>query len=190
MSYRQSWVEFLKRMIAGFDKAARTNPALSSEHAHIHRGEAFGMVFSTDLQHSTSELIQLKTGDKYVHLKDRLYSVEKGEWLLSLWEEPSSLTDGVTPISVHNKNRNSDVVSSVELFSGALNLIGGTMINEMYFNPGDRAQSDGAQTGNDEEEWVLKPNSVYVFKMERLPATGSTALSIYTRWFWYETEVI
>lgn len=185
MGFRQDQVRYVRQRLDSFDRASKTFPTLSTEHNHIHEGLGFGIAFTQLLGPQSDFYIQLITGDSYTHLKDRFYSVGGGNWLISLIEEPTSVTDGSVPIAVFNKNRNSTRLSQNTILADASNVSGGTMINEIFFNA-NVSFGGGAQTGLAAEEFILKPNSVYIFYVNRLDGEGNARFN--TRWFWYETD--
>ena len=188
MPFRQDQAVYLRQRIGAYDEMSKSTAGIDTEHFHIHQGRAFSMVHLAEVAPETSYLVQINTGDKYVHLRHRNYSVERGEWILTIWEDATGLTPGPVEVPVFNKNRNSQEESSVEIFGGSTGLNGGTIINQIYMNAGEQQLSSGTEMNCGEEEWILKPNSTYVVEWERLEGFGMDSATIATRWFWYEVE--
>ena len=188
MGFRQDQVVYIRQRLGAYDELAKTHAGIDTEHFQIHQGRAFSMSHIAESAPGSSYLVQINTGDKYMHLRHRSYSVQRGEWLLTMWEEPTTVTPGAIEVPIFNKDRNSPEISSVEIFGGGSGLIGGTIINQIYMNAGEQQQSVGRELSSTEEEWILRPNSTYIVEWERLAGSGQETITIATRWFWYEID--
>jgi hypothetical protein len=160
----------------------RFNPALITmtiEHYHIHEGNYFQASLYFTLGNSAIKYCQLKTGDKAIHLKHKELVDGTSSLLCELIENPN-LTDGTVVIPIYNMNRITTKVTEVQLFDSPTSISGGTLLETDYIagsnqSVGERRQSD--------EEWILKRNANYVFKLTNL---SNSTNKIESKLRWYE----
>ena len=154
-------------------------------HHEIHEGDAYHMEDSYELAINGVLDIQFITGADYIHLVD-LYTMES-ETSHYLYEGATISVNG-TAANVQNKNRNSANISTVTAYyqintslanaNADTDVSGATELSHAIVGSG---RSEGILAHDN--EWVLKPNTVYVF---RCIEGGTAAGYVDAHLEWYE----
>ena len=109
---------------------------------------------------------------------------DRTPYKVELFEAPTVTGDG-TPLAPRNKNRNvADSETTTEVFSGTTVSADGTLlytIEETFSGTGSHVQGGDTVFTN---EWILKENTDYVFKITN--TDGATALNASFGFTWCE----
>ena len=171
--------------VAVVDLINKAQVYMDWEHHAIHEGIAFNLNVYSTVAFGTPKYCQFKTGSKYVHLKEKTI-VDGSDTLLCQFIEAPTVTDGTTLVPTYNRNRNSSTTSVMVIYSDPTNISGGTILEYDYIFGADNALG-GAQVSSPGAfmnlEWVLKPNTTYIYKLENLGDGTATFLS---KLMWYE----
>lgn len=165
--------------IAIIDEFSQSLVNMNQEHHVIRIGNAYSMDVYSTVVNWTPKYCQFKTGAKYIHLKEKWIVNGTDTLLCTLFEAPT-VTDWTTPIVPLNKNRNSTNTSSMTIYSNPTAISGGTIMEYDYLSG---AVMSSALMQRSTNEWILKPNTNYVYKLECLSVWTATFLS---KLFWYE----
>lgn len=153
-------------------------------HKRVHDGDGFNLDVYSTVTNGTPKYCQFETGAKYVHLHVSRIADGTDTLLCEFFEEPT-LTDGTTSVPIYNQNRNSSTATTVTAYSDPTSVISdGTKLITNYL-AGTNQAAGGAVTN--EIEWLLKPNTTYLHKMQNLSA-GTATFSV--KMFWYETTSV
>jgi hypothetical protein len=156
---------------------------IETEHARIHDGQAYRVAIFWDLAASAKTYFQMKVWAKAIHLKEKKLIDGQNRVVCKLYEAPT-VVDGNIVILALNANRNSTNTSSTQVFWYTVQPTptGGTVLDIEYL-PGTNQSAAGASVAN--IEYILKPNTTYLFEAENLDSQTTKMLS---KCFWYETE--
>jgi len=154
---------------------------LDSEHHEVHDGEAYKLgARSSDIS-ATPVHLSFTTPDSAVrvHLVADAYAVDAA--MLTITEAPTGGVTGGTAATPINRRRDSANVSGVTgALSGAAAPTGGTAFPVEDF--GAVTPEPGGIPGSprDAREWVLKPDTLYSFRLTGASGIGNLTLR------WYE----
>lgn len=135
---------------------------------------------NTSLAGGSKQYIQLKTGDACNHLLARKI-VGIGDALkISIYEEPTDITDGDSSIDIYNADRQSDNTPEMTLYDNPTVTDAGSNIIDVDLLPSTKKSGD---TAYDESEWFLKENVDYLIEIENI---GSNSVNLLIDLLWYE----
>lgn len=150
---------------------------IDTEHRRVHLGFGFRCAKLYSVTAGATVNLEIKTGSKFVHLKQSGLVADINVILSTVIESPV-ITDGTTPVPVLNTNRTSSNASTVKVFSDPTSVSGGTTIDtELVAAAKSNVQIPSAI------EWLLKPNTTYVVQITN---QGGTTSQVLARYFWYE----
>lgn len=156
---------------------------IGSDHAQVHKGNAFKASQIISLAGSSTVYYQFKTGAKIVHFKHRLISADKNVIIFQVYENPV-VTDGTTEVAIINANRNSATVSTVKIYTNPTVVSGGTLTdNDMLAGTSTGSSAVTSGPSVNEMEWIYKVNTNYLVKLTN--QNSGTAQFMF-RYFWYE----
>lgn len=147
------------------------------EHASIHAERGWDCDIEFTLSTTTPKYFHLRTTTKEVHLKDFLISTDKAEVKLWLYKSPN-LTLNQSPDQITIFNSDDDSLKNCSFFI----YTNSTVVNEgtkrkTYYLAGSQgvgqSQSGDSQT-NPFWEYILKINSDYLIKIQRITSDGDT----------------
>lgn len=151
-------------------------------HVEIHKGNVFSVLYKNSILASSSVYIQIKTGTKSMHLKPTNFSTDGDKFTISFFEEPV-LQDGVTPVTIINRNRNSVNTPLTVFYSDPTVTSDGTKIDEFYLGGSYGQKITGSDIISGVDEFILKPNTNYLYKITN---EGVSDAIIMTKLFFYE----
>ncbi len=159
----------LKRFVE-VDGLHKALVSIDSHHKKVHDGEIHQFSSTLDISSGGSMNIFIVTGSKNVHARFR-GCVERIT-TTRLFEDP---TTGGSPSSVGiNQNRTSSVPSPKVRFSaGVAVLTTGTLLSVNVLNAND---GDTQLFGS--EEWILKPNTNYLFRIFNVASAAAQATGL------------
>jgi hypothetical protein len=140
------------------------------EHINIHEGILFSILHKVSVVASGVTYVQIKTGAKTVHFKPTNIATDAGKFAIELLESPA-VTDGTTPITVVNRDRTSSNTPETVLYSDPTAVSGGTKIDEFYIGGDVGFKATGGDIIAGVIEFILKPNTDYVYKITNEGAT-------------------
>lgn len=161
------------------DQINGTSVTMDWEHHAVHEGIAYDLNIYSTVTNGTPKYCQFKTGAGYIHLKQKVI-VNGTDTLLCQFIEAPTVTDGTTTATVNNRNRNSANTTTMTVYTNPTAVSGGTILEYDYLSGTN--QSAAAPAGST-LEWILKPNTSYVYKLENATAGTATFLS---KLLWYE----
>ena len=165
----------LEKVIGGNDRwddskdPTGTLRTIDTEQSKVNAGQTFKFQKVFNLTDTVGQRLHLKTNDKSLHWKKALGSANNDEVVIRLYEDATVDTQGTNEIPVLNCNRNSASEPSLDVYDDSTYTDDGTLLEEHYL-PG----ADGPGQQSRDWGWVLKPNSDYMIKVERLDGTGAT----------------
>lgn len=170
---------------AEFDSINNAIVFMEWEHRSIHKGLAYNLNVYSTVTAGTPKYCQFKTGVGYIHLKQKTI-VDGADILLCSFIEAPTVTNGSTVVPNYNRNRNSSNISTMVVYSDPTGISGGTILEYDYLFGADNALG-GAQAASTPSEmsleWVLKPNTSYIYKLENL---GDGTATFLAKLMWYE----
>ena len=154
--------------------------AISWEHHEIHDGDVFRYYDSVTLGSAVSQdyLIQTPATGKLMHLT----ASADGTAITSFFMYEGTDKSGTTPQTFYNAYRDSANPSTATIHKGTSGgTTDGTLISR-YASGAATAQSRSSSNVNHDNEWVLKLNTKYIFRI-----TSGTAGNLCNIMFdWYE----
>ncbi len=152
------------------------------DHLHTigHRGQLFRGYRRQDVASSGFAYVRILTGERPLHVQERHFVASAGEWIIQFIEEPT--VTGGTAIPIFNSNRLSGNTPTFQLFHTPDTPTGGTVIDERYI-PATTAGTPASMEVIDRYEWVLKPETEYVFSWNNI---GGQTRTIHVNWVMYE----
>lgn len=154
------------------------------EHMAVHKGLTFHLSIYSTVTAGVPKYCEFRTGAKYIHLKQKNHRDGSDSTLCSFIEAPVIGTPGTLEVPSYNRNRNSNTVSSMKVYSNPNSITGGTILDYDYLFASTTNQSaSSAVPSEDRFEWVLKPNTSYIFKLENL---GDGDATFVAKLNWYE----
>lgn len=165
------------------------NMTISSDHAAIHAGYGFSAnVRNTSVADASTLLLEFKTpasSDTVVHMKSWEAWGEGGKNTFELLEAPT-LTTGSTAITPVSRRRiGVPPTSACTLKSDPTSISAGTSLEATLFGGGGAGPGGGGNRSAD-LEFVLKPNTTYLFRLTN-NSGAAKGLSLWV--FWYEEPV-
>lgn len=175
---------FMGRPISGGDSLV----TIETEHAHVHKGKAFRVdLYSVGVAQNGTILVQIKAPETAdIHLKEFDFGTNQDSVQLELIENPTSVTDGTTPIVPRNSNRcRPDALSALtgKMFSDPSSIVGGETIQDLRYDTAAPFFASGGFSHSDSWEWILHRNYGYIVRVTNL---DTTAAFLYLRLKWYE----
>lgn len=153
---------------------------INPEAVYVHDGVAFNFSFVGSISGVTYLLG--RTNGKTVHLLGYHLVAATNAVLVEFFEAPTVTNDG-TAQTVVARNRNNPSVAALSVFSGSTVSADGTLLNtSKVFASGQGANRVGGDT-TIPIEWLLKPNTDYIFKLT--PAATTEVTADFT---WVETD--
>lgn len=160
------------------DLAQNAAVSIGALHHEIHEGDTYKVHnVNTAVASGGDITIVLTTGAKSCHTT--FYGSSGGDALLYLFEG-STVTVAGTAMVEYNKNRNSSntATAAAELNPTAS---GGAILDQLFIPGGSGPTAPGGAT-NVRDEWVLKPSTIYRFKLVNSTATTQT-LNLAIEWY-------
>ena len=166
---------------------------ISVDHSEIHDGSFHQAILNTSSLGASSWLMmQINTPSSdiaEIHMFSDFNNSGGAVEFLKIGS-PTTMINGNAMVTVFNNNRKSTKVSSLVIFS---NPTGGSISSTAtssqaniiyYYYEGSTGGNQGknASNGRDANEWILKANSTYVYKITNLGSAGLATL----RLNWYE----
>ncbi len=160
---------------------------VTSDHSYIHDGIGYALSgASASISAAGTWVLSITTpasNDAYVHFRPTGISSSANTLQMRI-AEGSTVTGG-SAATPQNRNRNSKRKPLVTVATGVTLSAEGTILDYTQVGSGASASSSRGGGGNgSDEEWVLKPSTVYSFRFENIGAT--TATVAYYSLFWYE----
>ncbi|PLX00493.1 MAG: hypothetical protein C0591_01115 [Marinilabiliales bacterium] len=163
-------------------------PIIDTNHAQIHAGNAFSFAKHQSLAAGASLDVTFEVpAGAYVHFQAfDVVSDGLNELTVKLYEGTTlNATPGGTAITPVNRHRVGTPESSVlTVKHGATIDADGTELDEMFLPKVSSGAVKNMATKGDSIEWILKPEEVYLLRLENTGTT--TALVAVVRPFWYE----
>lgn len=153
---------------------------INPEAVYVHEGKAFNFSFVGSISGVTYLLA--RTNGKVVHLLGYHLIAASNAVLVEFFEAPT-VTNAGTAQTVIARNRVNPQGAHLTVFSGTEVSADGLLLNKSkIFASGQGANRVGGDT-TIPIEWLLKPNTDYIFKLTPAGATEITA-----EFTWIETE--
>lgn len=179
----------LRSLIKAIDLITGSMKSIDSDHAYIHQALFYSYSEQNTIATGTSRFIAFTTpnGTYDIHYRPSIISASADKLTIKLYEG-SVITGGSNVLtSVRNHNRKSTKTTNMQtLVTGTAHTTPGTLLLTDFIPGGTgvgQARS-GASTGQ-ENEWVLKHNTVYVLEL----ANGSSEDNIVDVIMnWYEED--
>jgi len=150
------------------------------EHHEVHDGCMFRVGRTINaLANGASQHIVIKTPDSTTYAHWGSETLTDVACQIHLYED-SVVVSSLNPVTTYNKNRTSSALSTVSVYTASSVSTLGTDIMQKWMGTGKIA---GGEAGT-AQEWILKPNSYYTFKI--INKAGSGTLSGSWRFLWYE----
>jgi len=153
-------------------------------HHEIHLGDIQSYTKIHTIANEGAQTIAFTVGSNSIHLKPGSFISGFGRITFSL-QEGATITGG-NVVPSYNRNRNSIKTSSTVIKEGVTVSVAGTFIDYDYIGgsstTGGKGAGDNSQTN---DEWVLKPNTNYVFTITNNSGAESKVL---TKIIFYEGE--
>jgi len=169
-----------------WDHVTKSIAIIGTCHRAVHKGVAFHTVYSELIGAGDTGYLVFETGDRYVHLKGIVVAAD-GEKFLAEFLEDVTVEDG-TLLTGHNRNRNSLNTPTMTVRHSPTSVSGGVLLDQFYMPGGygtlPHAPTIGADV-SDDLEWILKPNTVYVFALTN---NGESDATVYIKVTWTETD--
>lgn len=171
------------------DASTNSLQTISYEHHEIHSGSHF--TYSVidadfDIIDALDILIITPNDGKWAHM---VFDVQAAlDTNVQIWENTAAAGHtSAGALLVYNNNRNSITANTTTINTSNDDAADGTMIFESQFgidtgNGSNRVVGGGGVRGS--EEWVLKQNSKYIFRI----TSGSDASVLSVKLSWYEHE--
>lgn len=165
------------------DQHHRAVVMIEAEHRQLHKGNMFDVSSNFDIPAGATAYLRAQVGDEEIHWRDYSIKGTTGPIAITFYEAPTITADGaiITPI---NRNRNSTNISGVTVDSNPTVTDDG----DFLFTNGALSSGGGVNTVTTVEsslfEWVLSPNTSYLFKLEN---TDSQTSNVYASFFYYES---
>ena len=183
-----------KRFAELFEKNLDPSGSITNipiEHNKIHQGLGFETDSFITLTGQTPKYVLVKTNGCFSHFKELIVIAEKNDVLLTAFRDPVISNDG-DPLDYSNSNENFHGIelANVDLFNDPTVTEEGEMIRgSRKYLPGLEGQGQTVGGGQYATDWerVLKPNSLYLRKLERLEGTGECRVLLHYNW--YEIKV-
>lgn len=172
------------------DTAAYSLSTIDTSHRKIHLGDSFVINSYITIAAGATVFYQLKTNNvKLIHAKPPIFQTDGPKIYFEFLENPI-VTDGTIQLPIYNRNRNSNTLSQLQIFSNPTNISGGNIVDIVYLGGGSggvgvTATSTGSNY-NADDELILKTNTNYVGKMINNYTETSRILS---KFIWYETNI-
>lgn len=153
---------------------------IAAEASYVHDGKAFNFSFVGSISGAT--YMMGRTGDKVAHLLGYHIIADSNDLLVQFFEAPTVTANG-TQQTVVSRNRVTSEAPEMQVFTGPTVTADGTLLNaSKIFASGQGANKVGGDT-TIPIEWLLKPNTDYIFKLTPGGTTEITA-----DFTWIETE--
>lgn len=170
-----------------FDRITDSLISIAVLHANTHRGIVFTLTSKIEL--AASQIIYFVgiTKENVIHFNQHSFSASEGDIDIFLLEDVTYTEDTGSPLVGKNRNRLSPRDSTLEIFGGGTVTDDGLELNLLGFPKAGAATPTRIAQSAADEEWVLKRDSVYAFKMVNNEATAKT---LYGRMTWYEPGLL
>ncbi len=151
-----------------------------AQNTYVHEGKAFNFSF-VGMALTTTYLLG-RTGDKVVHLLGYHVSSATQAMTVEFFEAPTISVAG-TPHAAISRNRKNSETPTLAVFLAPIVTNDGILLaKSKVFSSGNGANRVGGDDAID-IEWLLKPNTDYIFKLT--PAAATEMIADFT---WVETE--
>jgi hypothetical protein len=166
-----------------FDRFAHAVTTIDEPHRLIHDG----MLFSASGRNASLanganlDLLLVTPANARPHVQDAIFYAADSPCNVYLYEDTVTSNDG-TVQTLRNRNRNSSNTAKAALSTGPTVTGVGTLLREVFIPDsgggfGPWATAGGAQAGNFNSEWVLKPSTKYLFRF-----TNSSGGAVTVSW--------
>ena len=163
----------------------RPLPAILAAHQQIHNGKGFTHNDRhLNLANAGVSDHLIKVGDNALHVTYFGVVATGSPVVVEYYENTTVSADG-TPMALGNNNRTSEKVTTATMFEGPTitgvgDRLGGTEIPDITVGAG---QSSGGQAILGGGEWILKPNTNYLY---RITNNSGSAINYNITLFYYE----
>jgi len=160
------WADDLARGQAGFDAVRQAFVYLPVFSKLLMQGKAYTGTAKYMLDVGATAYMQLKIGENPVCFWVETVATDSEKITLKMHEDPS-LADGVTPVALINRNRESPSASSVVAYSDPTNVdvTGATQIDEFYAGGTVSFKGAGGEQLLAQVPLRLKPNEDYLISI-------------------------
>ena len=161
------------------DEITASLVTITYEHHEVHEGDSFTCSRTVDLAQSASTDLLIVTPDttKYAHFGWQVHSEVEAH--VSLWEGVTA-TAAANPVVAYNRERNAGGAATVVVTHSPTSITtGSTLIREAHFGTGRTAGG----TSHDAEEFILKRNTKYLFRVTNAMNNASNYVSIRLNWY-------
>lgn len=155
----------IEKRVPRYDKFSGSNIIVVSEHAHIHRGQAYTCSQSFGLGAGETADITLTTPQSVTpHLRVFTTDLTSAPADMTFYEGPFTIENTGTLIQPQNLSRESTNVTSVTVsFTSSVTLTGSETQLEYHLING--ARQSGGSTPNATSEWDLKGDTSYLLRV-------------------------
>lgn len=169
--------------VPAMDSSSHSQLVLDSPHHHVHDALAYKLKAKSSDLSTTPVHLSFTTPNTTTRFHMLAEAAAGGAANFSIVEGPSGGVTGGSAATPLNRRRDSSNVSSGSNFlTGATAPTGGTTLEDEDFGiTGGFFTASQAGAARDEEEWVLKPNTTYSFRL-----TAATAIEGSIKLSWYE----
>jgi hypothetical protein len=167
-----------------FERITGAIKGIDNYHAYIHEGKFFTHATKFTLTTGAVTKFTIVTpATPFVHYRP-MNIITSVDAVSAIFYEGSSGNSGGTSLTMVNRNRNSGIAATSILKSGVTVTSNGTQISQLYMpgSTGNGQSRSGTQlSGNN--EWVLKPSTVYTIEFTNGSSASNT---IFIEFQWYE----
>lgn len=170
------------------ESITKGNAVIDTNHAQIHDAKAFslGSVFTIAAGAVLDITVAVPAG-AYVHYQASDISTDGGNTVTAVFYEGATVTAATgTAITPANRHRIRNYSSMLTILQAPTVTATGTQIDQWYF---PKAADKGVMSSiskSDTNEWVLKADTTYLFRISNTGATTAAVVSM--RPFWYEED--
>lgn len=165
-----------------FDTVTGSRVSTSAVHANTHKGIVFNLSRKILLAASQTVYLIGIVNEHFIHFNHYSFNASEGDIDIFLLEDVTYTEGSGTPLVGKNRNRLSARVSTMDIFAGGTVTDDGLELHILGFpKAGTATPTRVAQSASD-EEWILKPDSVYALKIVNNEAVAKT---LYGDMTWY-----
>lgn len=167
------------------ERVTKAQKEITTDHAYIHEGKLFVALTKNTLSAGTSRYISIVTpsNGKYIHYRNERVQSSADKVTIELFEDATVTAETGTEKTPINHSRISSNVSTVLVRDGVTVTNDGTLINQSFISGGTGAgQARSGEETSQENEFVLKRNTVYVVKITN-GSTGDNIIQCSPLWY-------
>jgi hypothetical protein len=163
---------------------SRSRIVIELEHSKIHYAQAYQLQSFVEYTGITPRFRLFRTGNRVVHFKEVRISSQAPDFLFQLFENPTITALGTEePITPYNRATLPDPCGCATYSMPTVTDNG--LLIDTYYLPGGTGtgQTTSGDSQGAEWEFVLRPNTDYLLRGQRLSGTGTTRALFKYKWY-------